>query len=99
MSKLKEEELLKKLRNWCMSLDKAWPSFQLDWTKRDQQAYKQIVELIKKPEVTEEWYKEKAKIFVGKIIYIPTNMDMQEYNIKVDIAKVFIRSLVEEIGK
>ena len=47
MSKLNQEELLKRLRNWWMSLDKAWPSFQLSWTKRDQQAYQQIAEIIK----------------------------------------------------
>lgn len=96
MSKLKEEELL----GW---LDKCWSLYktsQDEW-ELSQQAYQQIREIIKKPEVTEEWIEEKAKEFLKMAYAITrTKPDIAEHRINLKFVKQsFIRSFVEEITK
>lgn len=101
MSKLKEEELLEWLkihlpaRKWLKDAK---------WSEKDEQAYQQMREMIrKKPEVTEEWIEEKelklfraiikSSIIGGRFIRhftCPTKIGTQ-------LRKDFIRSLVKEI--
>jgi len=77
MSKLKEDELLGEL------------AYAFACSTISEQAYKQIVALIKKPKVTEEWIEEKAKIVCDTIRLHP--------RLTMKTAKDFIRSLVEKI--
>ena len=58
-----------------------------------EQAKKQIVALIQKPQVTEEWIEEKANILYEKISEL--NQTLPTYSF-LEISKDFIRSLVEE---
>ena len=84
MSKLKEDELLGELAHAfaCSTIS--------------EQAYKQIVALIKKPEVTEEWYEEKAKKLRDESYYY-RGKNNKYYSIALKKAKDLIRSFVEEI--
>jgi len=91
MSKLKEEELLewfKKEGSRYAFLQATHPHLGYIPTERDKQAYKQIVALIKKPRVTEEWIEEKATE-IYNLSYYKSFKPRQ-------IADC-IRSLVEEI--
>lgn len=87
MSKLKKEELLEWFVNYINT--RAIP---LDHIKK----LEQIVALIKKPEVTEEWIEEKAKQIVEEIGY---RIEDEYLNVHLERVKDFIRKLVEEIGK
>ena len=144
MTKLKEGELLEILRDiklFIKSERMGW------WDEKDEQAYQQIKEMIKKPgvtdkilerarakvkfgkemlktvanvnewktelrydeavlailenqaskEVTEEWIEEKAEEAVEIMYYIPRNIKRTDYDLKVAMAKDFIRKIVEEI--
>lgn len=62
-----------------------------NWCYETEQTYLQIVALIKKPEVTEEWLEEKAIELNNEILLGAWRKD---YYI---VCKDFIRSLVEEI--
>ena len=86
MSELSKEELLEKL-------NKAFEYLPLSIANG--QARRQIRELIQKPEVTEEWIKEKAKELNNEII-----LELNKGNpYDIAIYQNFIRSLVEEITK
>ena len=89
---MKKEELL----SW---LDQAHRYFTFEPPGKDEQAYKEIVALIKK-EVTEEWIEEKAKI-VTALFYRLTQHEpyLGNHRINLEQAKDFIRSLFEEIKK
>ena len=90
MSKLSKEELL----YWLSQA--RWyhpPGDQKE--RKSNQAYQQIKEMIQKPEVTEEWVEEKANILYEKITEL--NPSLPTYSF-LEIAKDFIRSLVEEIS-
>ena len=80
MSKLSEEELSEELAYayGCSTISK--------------QAYQQMEEMIKKLEITEEWYKERAEELIIKL-------DLIGCPISVRKAREFIRSFVEEIIK
>jgi len=91
MSKLKEKELLewfKKESSRYAILQVTHPHLGYIPTERDKQAYKQIVELIKKQEVTEEFIKGKATEVYNLLYYKTFSLDQ---------VTDFIRSLVEEI--
>jgi len=93
MSKLKEKELLewfKKEVSRYAILQITHPHLAYMPTERDKQAYKQIVELIKKPEVTEEFILGKATEAYNLLYYKTFSPD--------DVTD-FIRSLIEEVRK
>ena len=87
MSKLKEEELLEKLRKWKGQV--AWSSC---WEIGDKRAYRQIRKLIQKPQVTEEWIEQKAQ----EVMFIVDDETIT-WSRKILNVRNFIRSLVEEI--
>lgn len=96
MSKLKKEELLhylEKVCSYCPHLKK--PTSE-GYCIEYQQAYEQIKEMIQKPEVTEEWIKEKARELHEMCSYADRTHGFM-YTISIDSAKDFIRSLVESI--
>ncbi len=76
---MKKKELLECLRGWSMDgrID--------NWREEDEQAYKEIVALIKK-EVTKEWIDKKAKEMC-----MIANVEFFIY------AQDFVRSIAEEI--
>ena len=80
---LSKDELLECLRGWSMD------GTTDNWREVDEQAYHQIVSLIKKPQVTEEWIEEKAREAM--------NMEYGVEGCGVYDWKDFIRSLVEEL--
>lgn len=82
MTKLKREELLE----W---LDKCWGIVRLSWDDLElaDQAYEQIKKIIEKPQVTEEWFEEKASELYNLLYYETFNQGQ---------VKDFIRSLVKE---
>ena len=95
--KLSENELLEFLELWWNKYHQnSLPKGDYDCrVKQNQnkenkcyQAYRQIVVLIKKPQVTEEWIEEKAKELIDKYLY-------RKEHLKLNKAKDFIRSLVE----
>jgi len=65
-----------------------------NWCYETEQTYLQIVALIKKPKVTEEWIEEKAI----RLESLVRRCFVQERDIYSD-CKDFIRSLVEEINR
>ena len=97
MSKLNQEELLEQLDSFKkVYLD----AYDLVGSKKEfvshvEQAFQQIKEIIQKPEVTEEWYEEKAK----ELITMVANLYPYEGNpcvIPKSKAKDFICSLFKE---
>jgi len=103
MSKMKEEELLECLKDihhsWkCLNeiIQYNFPDVYQDYIKKlirkTEQAYKEIVALIKK-EVSEEFIEEKAnemeRMFLNDGIRRDKRVDRKD----------FIRSLIEEVGK
>ena len=98
MSKLKKEELLKHFAHMFKCYE--YNFINVDWKPPEDgvQAYKQIKEMIQKPQVTEEWIEEKAKDLHHELF---GELDEEDYihgGEFLDI-KQFIRSLVEEITK
>ena len=96
MSKLSEKRLIEWVRHWqgyrySGMLENAD-------AEEKQEAGEQIVALIQKPEVTEEWYNEKAKMFTT-LMYNLTQHEPHLENHHFNQLKVkdFIRSLVEEM--
>ena len=79
--KLKKGELLEFLHDAKDLFRSRQPTW---YDSKQERAYRQIVALIRKPEITEEWIEEKAK-------------ELCEQNYVDDEAKDFIRSLIEEI--
>jgi len=94
MSKLSEGRLIEWVRYWqgyrySGMLENAD-------NEEKQEAGEQIVAMIKKPGVTEEWIEEKAKEFLAK-----TNISVQTPEAvkqQLKIIQDFIRSLIEEIS-
>lgn len=125
MSKLKKEKILKRLKGWK---SKVQQRVQFYWYDDDEQAYQQIVALIKasfnlknkslmklasdlgisfsaakiisdhaQPEVTKEWYEEKARE-IGNKIYKELEIDIPFKKGRCwKMTKDFIRSLVKEV--
>jgi len=96
MSKLSEGEVLKQLNLFkeAYLLEACRiANIEKELTPHEKQAYQQMVEMIQKPEVTEEWYDEKANELNGEVLSLkPFSWDtrIQKY-------RDFIRSLVKEI--
>ena len=98
MSKLNEEELLEKLDQWIRRARRDEAPDKIIWHIDDESAYQDIVTLIKKLEVTEEWIEEKAKYLHDKISGL--NHTVCRYNCEAMVGfRNFIGSLVEEITK
>ena len=76
MSKLSKNELLEVLKGWYIG--------------EHTQAYKQIWEIIQKPQVTEEWIEEKAREAM--------NMEYGAEGCGVYDWKDFIRKLMEDVS-
>ena len=72
-------------------------SYEIRLIPEIQQAYKQIKEMIQKPEVTEEWIEKKAFRLFARLLNI--NGAFLEAEGMRNAIKDFIRSLVEEIRK
>lgn len=99
VKKLGEEELLEELRQIKICVQ-AWEILnpkKVSWSGKREQAYRQIKEMIQKPEVTEEWIEEKAREVHDKFLAVPDDCDYK--CTAMGIIKDFIRSLVEEIRK
>lgn len=96
MSKLNEEELLGALEEWT---DFYKPNTRLKkltyWLPKDEQAFKQIKEMLQKPEVTEEWIAEMVNKVFAKLLAMHGAFGRPQQ--MRSILKDFIRSLVEEI--
>jgi len=82
---MKREELIEKLKVWKLGLSG------YVWHNEDEQAYQEIVELIKKPEVNKEWTEKRAKELANK------HFVAYAYCYRFRIFRNVIRSLVEEI--
>lgn len=96
MSKLNQEELVEKLGGWIRRSRRDETPDNIIWHIDDESAHQDIVALIKKPEVTEEWIEEKAK----ELITMVANLYPYETNpgvIPKSKAKDFIRTFVKEI--
>jgi len=96
MSKLSKEELLKWLEEEVSRyafLQTTHPYLAQKPIKKDEQAYQQIKEMIKKSEITEEWIEEKATKF---LLSSPGTYTYQ-YQSQLNLVKDFIRKIVEEI--
>ena len=94
MTELKEEELLEQLNN-AFHNSNLWlkqEGILEGFIKKKKQAFKQIAALIKKPEITEEWYGERARELIIKLDLIGCPISIRK-------AREFIHSFVEEIIK
>ncbi len=90
MNKYSESELLETLEHL-----KRDSCDLLQWNDRNNQAYNQIVSLIKKPEVTEEWIEKKAFRLFARLLNI--NGAFLEAEGMRSAIKDFIHSLMEDI--
>ena len=93
MSKLKEEELLEEFEYFTKNIPKHITSDEHSPLNKHGRACEQIVALIKKPEVTEEWYEEKVK----QINAVMVKLRYVLYAEKMKRLKDFTRSFVKEI--
>ena len=98
---MKKEELLEKLDQWTRRARRDEAPDNIIWHIDDDSAYQDIVALIKKPEVTEEWVA-KRKLWVEKkateLLDITSDKDFS-YSVRLGNAEDFIHSLVEEVIK
>lgn len=94
MNKLNKEELLGKLDQWIRRARRDEAPDNIIWHIDDDSAYQDIVALIQKPEVTEEWKEEKAKDILKLIGY---KIHGEYLNVHIGEAKDFISLIVKEI--
>jgi len=99
MSELNQGELLKDLEfvlaTWKRHYPHKLPPMRI---LRIFENFKQIKEMIKKPEVTEEWIEEQARKMGNLIIPFHTTKSITNFMADpLERCKDFIRSLVEEI--
>jgi len=91
---MKREELLDCLKEWGHR--KRWME---EWDKRDEQAYQQIVAILKnQPIITEEWIEEKA-IGLFKMAMKWFNNEEITSQQKIEIGQGFIRSLTGGVNE
>ncbi len=99
--KLSKDELLEELgywRNYC--LKNCVEIHCIEGIEKCRQASQQIKEMIQKSQITEEWIdnfvEEKAKEFIARANVAIQNPEAHKQQL--NIAKDFIRSLVEELA-